>query len=168
MSGSIHRMVIVRALYFIFRLCSYMKINNVSPEYLKARGLRERMRSIWELFLVRWGTDKAGLHCWQEKKKRKKAVGGEGNKKKKKSLTPAPTLHVYKAFSPPWVTINPPGVLNNELHFTQGETEGHPVEGGVFKAPRGFWNLDGNHVSSSFLLVILLGYIMRQFSQKSL
>jgi len=30
--------------------------------------------------------------------------------------------------------------------------EGHPVEGGVFKAPRGFWNSDGNHVSSSLLL----------------
>lgn len=55
MSGSIHRMVIVGALYFIFRLCSYKDINNVSPEYLKARGLRQRIRSIWELFLCKVG-----------------------------------------------------------------------------------------------------------------
>lgn len=96
MSGSIHRMVIVGALYFIFRLCSYKDINNVSPEYLKARGLRQRIRSIWELFLCKVGNRQGrpsllvagGKNQWE----------GKAIKRRKKSLTPARTLHFIKPF----------------------------------------------------------------------
>lgn len=119
MSRSIHQMVIMGALYFIFSLCSYKEIKKrYHPEYLKARGLRERMWSIWELFLCKGGNRQSRPSLLVGKKK--KAVGGEGNKKKKKITYSSTNFALYKAFSLPWVTVNPPRVLNNEFHFTQG------------------------------------------------
>lgn len=96
MTGSIHRMVIVGALYFIFRLCSYKEINNILPECVKDRGLRERMRSVWDLFLCKVGNRQRRASLLVGKKRQ-----WEGNSKEGKITYSSTNFALYKTFFPP-------------------------------------------------------------------
>lgn len=100
-------------------------------------------------FLWGGGAEKARVSLLVGEKKCSRD-GVWGKQKKEKSLALASTLcfkkHIFSQ-----VTFNPPRVLSDWPHFTQGETEDQRWNGTISR-PHGFWILDGNHVSGSLSL----------------